>query len=188
MLGNKRANVIPVGKQSIKDGRISRCLPDSVCVLSQALVLPFPEDLRVGNPRDATLQPHRMALGHAAVLQLLHEHRHLVHLFGCGDERGTESLSRFQLASTQIQSPPTCNDQLQVEGVLAGPVAGDAGVYAGIAAGHRLYDQGVHAVFPHQHLVGGVRADALSVQLPDEVRGGQAAHLQAANVDFTHDG
>lgn len=76
--------------------------------------------------------------------------------------------------------PPTCDDQFQVEGVLAGPVAGDAGVDAGVAAGHGLDDQGVHAVFPHQHLVGGVGADGLSVQLPDQVWGGQAAHLQAA--------
>lgn len=143
MLGNKRVIVIPVGKQSIKEGRISKCLPDSVCVLSQGLVLPFPEDLWVGNPRDATLQSHRMTLGHAGVLQLLDEHRHLVHLFGCGEERVTESfpcLSSRKVKSRCSPSPPTCNDQFQVEGVLAGPVAGDAGVYASIAAGHRLDD------------------------------------------------
>lgn len=72
----------------------------------------------------------------------------------------------------------TCNDELQVKGVLSGSVAGDAGVDAGVAAGDGLDDQWVHAVFPHQHLVSGVGADGLSVQLPDEVRGGQAAHLQ----------
>lgn len=77
----------PVREQSINSGGwgvgISKHLPDSVCVLSQALVLPFPEDLRVGNPGDAALQAHGVTLGHAGVLQLLHEHRHLVHLFGC---------------------------------------------------------------------------------------------------------
>lgn len=83
-------------------------------------------------------------------------------------------------------SPPTCDDQFQVEGVLAGAVAGDAGVYASIAAAHRLDDEGVHAVLPHQHLMGGVRADGLSVELPDEVWRGQAAHLQAAQGDSTH--
>ena len=72
----------------------------------------------------------------------------------------------------------TCHDELQVEGVLAGPVAGDAGVDAGVAAGHGLDDQRVDAVFPHQHLMGRVGADGLSVQLPDEVRGRQAVHLQ----------
>lgn len=91
MLGNKRLVVIPVSKQSLKEGRVSKCLPDSLCVLSQGLVLPFPEDLGVGNPRDATLQPHRMPLGHAGVLQFLDEHGHLVHLFGCGEERETDS-------------------------------------------------------------------------------------------------
>lgn len=65
--------------------------PDSLCVLSQGLVLPFPEDLWVGHPRDATLQSHRVALGHAGVLQFLHEHGHLVHLLGCGEEGGAES-------------------------------------------------------------------------------------------------
>lgn len=92
MLGNKRVIVILVRKQSIKEGSLSKCLPDSICVLSQGLVLPFPEDLWVGNPRDATLQSHRMTLGHAGVLQFLDEHRHLVHLFGCGEERATESF------------------------------------------------------------------------------------------------
>lgn len=72
----------------------------------------------------------------------------------------------------------TCNDQFQVERVLAGSVAGDAGVDACVAAGHRFDDQRVHAVFSHQHLMGRIRADGLSVQLPDEVRSGQAAHLQ----------
>lgn len=72
----------------------------------------------------------------------------------------------------------TCNDEFQVERVLAGSVAGDAGVDACVAAGHRFDDQRVHAVFSHQHLMGRIRADGLSVQLPDEVRSGQAAHLQ----------
>lgn len=46
----------------------------------------------------------------------------------------------------------------------------------------------MHAVFPHQHLVGGVGADGLAVQLPDEVGGGQAAHLRAGKgAIFTHD-
>lgn len=72
----------------------------------------------------------------------------------------------------------TCNDEFQVERILAGSVAGDAGVDACVAAGHRFDDQRVHAVFSHQHLMGRIRADRLSVQLPDEVRSGQAAHLQ----------
>lgn len=76
----------------------------------------------------------------------------------------------------------TCNNELQVEGVLAGSVAGDAGVDAGVAAGHGLDDQRVHTVFPHQHLMGGVGADGLSVQLPDEVWSGQPAHLQDTAV------
>lgn len=87
MLGNKRVVVIPVRKQSVEEGHASQRLPDSICVLSQGLVLPFPEDLWVGNPRDATLQSHRMTLGHAGVLQFLDERRHLVHLFGCGEQR-----------------------------------------------------------------------------------------------------
>lgn len=82
----------PVREQRAEGGGgpISKHLPDSVCVLSQALVLPFPEDLRVGNPGDATLQAHGVTLGHAGVLQLLHEHRHLVHLFGCRGGGGGE--------------------------------------------------------------------------------------------------
>lgn len=71
----------------------------------------------------------------------------------------------------------TCNNEFQVEGVLPGSVAGDAGVDACIAAGHRLDDQRVHAVFPHQHLMGRVGADGLSIELPDEVRSRQTAHL-----------
>lgn len=71
----------------------------------------------------------------------------------------------------------TCNDEFQVKGVLAGSVGGNAGVDARITAGHRLNDQWVHTVFPHQHLVGRIRANGLSVQLPDEVRGGQTTHL-----------
>lgn len=71
----------------------------------------------------------------------------------------------------------TCHNELQVEGVLSGPVAGDAGVDAGVAAAHGLDDQRVDAVLPHQHLVGRVGADGLSVQLPDEVWGGEATHL-----------
>ena len=74
----------------------------------------------------------------------------------------------------------TCHNEFQVKGVLPGAVAGDTGVDARVAAGHRLDDQWVHAVFPHQHLMGGVWADGLSIQLPDEVGGGQAAHLQGA--------
>lgn len=164
----------------------TRCVPDSVCVVSERLVLPFPEDLRVGNPGDATLQSHRVPLGHTCVLQLLHKQGGLVHLFGCGEEHVSESFlwssSRQRASSVQqllfCLCLFTCDDEFQVKGVLAGSVAGDAGVDAGVAAGHGLDDQGVHAVFPHQHLVGRVGADGLSVQLPDEVWGGQAAHLQ----------
>lgn len=94
MLGKNRVQLENRGGKE-GGGRISKQrLPDSVCVLSQALVLPFPEDLWVGNPGDATLQAHGVTLGHAGVLQLLHEHRHLVHLFGCegGEERVNECL------------------------------------------------------------------------------------------------
>lgn len=59
-------------------------LPDSVCVVSEGLILPLPEDLWVGDSCDTTLQSHRMTLRHACVLQLLHERRGLVHLFSCG--------------------------------------------------------------------------------------------------------
>lgn len=58
--------------------------PDSVCVVSERLILPFPEDLWVGDPCDTTLQSHRMTLCDTCVLQLLDERRSLVHLFGCG--------------------------------------------------------------------------------------------------------
>lgn len=88
------------------------------------------------------------------------------------------SPKSFPTAAAAVFLFFTCNDELQVEGVLPGSVAGDAGVDAGVAAGHGFDDQRVHAVLPHQHLVGGVRADGLPVQLPDEVRSGQAAHLQ----------
>ena len=71
----------------------------------------------------------------------------------------------------------TSDDELQVEGVLSRPVTGDAGVDAGVAARHGLDHQRVHAVLPDQHLVGGVRADVLPVELPVEVGCGQAAHL-----------
>lgn len=80
----------------------------------------------------------------------------------------------------------TCNNEFQVEGVLAGSVAGDAGVDSSVAAGHWLDDQRVHAVLPHQHLVGGVRADGLSVQLPDEVGSRQAADLQVEDEHSKH--
>lgn len=80
----------------------------------------------------------------------------------------------------------TCNNEFQVKGVLAGSVAGDAGVDARVTAGHRLDDQRVHAVFPHQHLVGRVGTDGLPVQLPDEVRGGQATHLQVVKEHVKH--
>lgn len=127
-----------------------------------------------------------MTLGHAGVLQFLNERGHLVHLLGCGGERVTDwflSSSSWKLKSGYRT---TCNYQFQVEGVLASPVAGDAGVDAGVAAGHGLDDQRVHAVFPHQHLMGGVGADGLTVQLPDEVGGGQAAHLQAGKGLILH--
>lgn len=184
MLGNEAAIVIGVLNQSTQARPSDKRLPDSVCVLRQGLVLSFPEDLWVGNPGDATLQPHRMTLGHAGVLQLLHERGHLVHLLGCGRERVTDCLLSPSTRSLKSGYPTTCNYQFQVEGVLAGPVAGDAGVDAGVAAGHGLDDQRVHAVFPHQHLMGGVGADCLTVQLPDEVRGGQAAHLHAGEGRF----
>lgn len=80
----------------------------------------------------------------------------------------------------------TCNNEFQVKGVLPGSVAGDAGVDACVAASHRLDDQWVHTVFPHQHLMGRVGPDGLPVQLPDEVRSGQAAHLQVAKEHSEH--
>lgn len=49
------------------------CLPDSVCVVSERLILPLPEDLRIGNPRHTALQSHRMTICNARVLQFLDE-------------------------------------------------------------------------------------------------------------------
>ena len=72
----------------------------------------------------------------------------------------------------------TCYNEFQVEGVLSSAVAGNAGVDACITAGHGLDDQRVDAILPHQHLVGGVRADGLTIQLPDQVWCGQATHLK----------
>lgn len=158
-------------------------LPDSVCVVGERLILPFPEDLWVGNPCDAAFQPHRMTLSHACVLQLLHKWWGLVHLFGCGESlllscslspnhANMHPLHTQPSAVTLYQPLFTCNNEFQVKWVLPSSVAGDAGVDASVTAGHGLDDQWVHAVFPHQHLVGGVGTDGLSVQLPDEVRGG----------------
>lgn len=59
--------------------------PNSVGVVSEWLVLPFPEYLWVGNPSDATLESHRMTFCNTCVLQLLDEWGGLVHLFGCGE-------------------------------------------------------------------------------------------------------
>ena len=74
----------------------------------------------------------------------------------------------------------TCNDKLQVKGVLPGAVAGNAGVDASISTSDRLDDQWMNTIFPHQHLVGGVWADDLAIQLPDEVRRGEATDLWGA--------
>lgn len=181
----------------------SFCSPDSVRVVSEGLILPLPEDLRIRNACDAALQTHGMTLCDARVLQLLDERRGLVHLFGYGERRCNLDALRDNYRCKQILKdtkewfccraaiyrsypqftllvfPFTCNNEFQVERVLAGSVAGDAGVDARITAGHGLDDQWVHAVFPHQHLMGRIGADRLSVQLPDEVRSGKAAHLQA---------
>lgn len=101
-----------VVKQSVQTRRSGRRSPDSVCVLRQGLVLSFPEDLWVGNPRDAALQPHRMTLGHAGVLQLLDERGHLVHLLGCGGER----VSDWFLSSSPWKLGLTIYLQLSVPG------------------------------------------------------------------------
>lgn len=77
-------------------------LPDSVCVVSEWLILPFPEDLWVGNPSDATLQSHRMTLSHACVLQLLDEWRGLVHLFGWEEKRVTDSFIGSKLKYQRV--------------------------------------------------------------------------------------
>lgn len=71
----------------------------------------------------------------------------------------------------------TCNNKLQVEWVLSSPVAGDARVNSCISASDRLDDQWVNSVLPHQHLVGRVWTDGLTIQLPDEVRSWQTTYL-----------
>lgn len=72
----------------------------------------------------------------------------------------------------------TCNDELQVEGVLASAVAGNAGINASVAGGDWLDDQRMDTILPHQHFVGTVRSDCLPVKLPDEVWCRKAADLQ----------
>lgn len=75
-------------------------LPDSVCVVSEGLILPLPEDLWVRDSCNATLQSDRMTLRHARVLQLLHERRGLVHLFSCGKNSTLLSVFLFQTVPT----------------------------------------------------------------------------------------
>lgn len=63
----------------------------------------------------------------------------------------------------------TSYNQLQVEGILSGPVAGNACVNSSISASDRLDYQRMDSILSHQHFMGGIWTDGVAIQLPDQI-------------------